>query len=270
MLNDVENFDDSFVYQGRIHSSPAPKPLSLKDLITGQPLERLTRLVGAFARAGLSGSVDPRDALWLGNELGGLREFLILKADHRWVNQILEALGRALGPHRRTWDPEALGLAVRLRRMQDENWPPVPGAWVELLTLVEAIENPRMEAEPTKLEPKDSSLAGKAKPVKLAASAIKIMAALRLHHRSSRAGELNLEPVGRNELARLAGVGNSSVDRFWEARGGSESYERLCLEGGWKLEGFLEKLDRPFPVQAFAFDERIHRGVRGETDEIDN
>jgi hypothetical protein len=163
MLDDIESFDDPFVYQDRIHSSPAPKPLPLKDLITGQPLERLTRLVGAFARAGLSGSVDPRDALWLGNELGGLREFLILKADHRWVNQILEALGRALGPHRRTWDPEALGLAVRLRRMQDENWPPVPGAWVELLTLVEAIENPRVEAGSVKPEPKDSSLAGKAK-----------------------------------------------------------------------------------------------------------
>ena len=267
--DDIETFTEPFVYHKPVHSSPIPKPLPLKDLIAGQPMERLTRLVGAFARSGLCGSVDPRDAMWLGNELGGLREFMILKADYRWVGQILEALGRALGPHRRTWDPEALALVVRLRRMRNENWPPAPSAWAELLTLVEMIENPRVEAEPTKLEPKDSSLAGK-KPVKLAASAVKIMAALRLHHRSGHAGELNLEPVGRNELARLAGVGNSSVDRFWEARGGSECYERLCLEGGWKLEGFLEKLDRPFPVQAFAFDERIHRGACDETGEIDD
>ena len=120
-----------------------PKPHEpLKDLITGQPLERLTRLVGAFARAGLSGSVDPRDAMWLGSELGGLREFFVLKSDHRWVNQIIEALSQVLGPHRHTWDPEALTLVVRLRRMQGENWPPSASTWNELLSLIEDIRNP--------------------------------------------------------------------------------------------------------------------------------
>jgi hypothetical protein len=269
MLDDVESFDDPFVYQGRIHLSPIKPAPPLKDIFTGQALGRLLDLIGCFARAGLKGKADYADMVWLGG-LGLLREFIVARAGVGWIEQVIEALERIPGSDIVIWAPGGIReLVTRLRGMRAENWPFVQNTWVELLAMIDGIRSPRVEGEPSKAESKDSSLAGK-KPVKLAASAIKIMAALRLHHRSSRAGELNLEPVGRNELARLAGVGNSSVDRFWEARGGSECYERLCLEGGWKLEGFLEKLDRPFPVQAFAFDERIHRGVRDETDEIDN
>jgi hypothetical protein len=102
--------------------------------------------------------------MWLGNKLGSLREFMILKASDRWTEEMIEALERIPGADIAIWAPGGIReLTARLRAMRDENWPPVPGVWAELLSLVEAIRTPRMEAEPVRAEPKESSLAGKTK-----------------------------------------------------------------------------------------------------------
>lgn len=57
------------------------------------------------------------------------------------------------------------------------------------------------------------------------------MAGLNKHHRYDHPEGLNLEPIGNNDLARLAGVDPSTASAFFTKEfGGYESYRRTCSD----------------------------------------
>jgi hypothetical protein len=59
----------------------------------------------------------------------------------------------------------------------------------------------------------------------------KLVAALTMHHRYADGGALNLDPIGNNELARLAGVDPSTASKFFTDQfEGLARYKRLCLK----------------------------------------
>jgi hypothetical protein len=63
---------------------------------------------------------------------------------------------------------------------------------------------------------------------------VKLIAALTKHHQYADSGCLNLEPIGNNELARLAGVAKRTASAFFnkEFRGHGR-YKALCSDAGW-------------------------------------
>jgi hypothetical protein len=59
---------------------------------------------------------------------------------------------------------------------------------------------------------------------------IKLITALLKHHDYDAGSCLNLEPVGNNELARLAGVSNSTASNFFKEKfGGHKKYRISCV-----------------------------------------
>jgi hypothetical protein len=65
---------------------------------------------------------------------------------------------------------------------------------------------------------------------------VKLVAALALHHKYADGGCLNLEPIGNNELARLAGVGSATALRFFEKWfKGYAKYRSICMRDVSKL-----------------------------------
>jgi hypothetical protein len=66
----------------------------------------------------------------------------------------------------------------------------------------------------------------------------KLIAALTQHHHYADDGCLNLEPVGVNELARLASVSQSTASTFFNAsfsggkKGGHAKYKAICRDAG--------------------------------------
>ncbi len=150
--DDIETFAEPVAFHGRVQSPPIKPIPPLEDIFTGQPLGRILDLLGCFARAGLApgGHAPVEDALWLGNSLGILREFMVLKSDHRWVDSMIEALERIPGQAQ-------ADIVSRLRAMRSERWPFARGTWVELLSLIDGIG----KAEPQAGEVKPVPLAGK-------------------------------------------------------------------------------------------------------------
>jgi hypothetical protein len=64
----------------------------------------------------------------------------------------------------------------------------------------------------------------------------KLIAALTKHHRYADGGCLNLEPIGNNELARLAGVGAATALRFFNKWfKGYAKYRSICMRDVSKL-----------------------------------
>ncbi len=64
----------------------------------------------------------------------------------------------------------------------------------------------------------------------------KLIAALTMHHKYADGGCLNLEPIGNNELARLAGVSESTASAFFNKEfnggtsGGYGKYRAVCSD----------------------------------------
>lgn len=60
-----------------------------------------------------------------------------------------------------------------------------------------------------------------------------LIGSLTKHHRYSEGSCLNLEPASNNQLARLAGVANSTTSEFFKRRfGGYAKYKILCRDAG--------------------------------------
>jgi len=58
---------------------------------------------------------------------------------------------------------------------------------------------------------------------------VKLIAALTKHHKYADGSSLNLEPVGNNELARLAKVSESTASAFFKKQfGGHTKYRTIC------------------------------------------
>lgn len=261
--DDIETFAEPVAFHGRVQTSPIKPIPPLKDIFVGQTLGRLLDLLGCFARAGLApGAHAPvEDALWLGNSLGILREFMVLKSDHRWVDSMIEALERIPGAAQ-------VNIISRLRTMRSERWPFARDTWVELLDLIEKIGKAETQTGEIKVQP----LAGKKrkKGPKLTGTEVKIIGALRVHHNLS-GEELNMDPITRNALAKLADVGDGTVTRFFEKRAnGAGNYKKLCSGGEASLRHFLENLDQSYPTHLL-FDELKHKGTYDPDvdDEID-
>jgi hypothetical protein len=71
----------------------------------------------------------------------------------------------------------------------------------------------------------------------------KLIAVLTKHHKYGDGGCLNWEPVGNNELARLAGVSRSTASEFFREQFGSYSKYRTFCRNETKLIGSLQQLN---------------------------
>jgi hypothetical protein len=80
----------------------------------------------------------------------------------------------------------------------------------------------------------------------------KLIAALTLHHQYAKDSCLNQEPIGVNELARLAEVSTSTSSAFFEKEFGEHSkYIAICLDPS-KLVASLKMLNAEYsPVHVF-------------------
>ncbi len=75
---------------------------------------------------------------------------------------------------------------------------------------------------------------------------IKLIAALTLHHQYGAGECLNQEPVGNNELARLAEVSESTASAFFHKQfGGHTKYRAMCAEAT-RLVAALKLLNQEF------------------------
>lgn len=248
--DDIETFAEPVTFHGQVQTLPIKPIPPLEDIFTGRTLGRILDLLGCFARAGLApgGHAPVEDALWLGNSLGILREFMVLKSDHRWVESMIEALERIPGA--------AQGdIVSRLRAMRAERWPFARGTWVELLGLIDGVD----KAETETGERKDPSLAGK-KPKKKSGPNPRVVAALWKYHELD-TSEPTLDPAGLRELGKMAGASHSVVDRFFKyLPGGHDAYGQVCRNGASRLRAYLEGLEGIYKA-TLPFDERKHKGV---------
>jgi hypothetical protein len=75
----------------------------------------------------------------------------------------------------------------------------------------------------------------------------KLVAALTKHHRYAEGGCLELEPIGVNALARLAGTSRATACRFFAQQfRGHKGYRTACRDPG-TLGAALRLLNRDFP-----------------------
>ncbi|MCC7085283.1 MAG: hypothetical protein IT427_09780 [Pirellulales bacterium] len=75
---------------------------------------------------------------------------------------------------------------------------------------------------------------------------VKLIAALTKHHRYADGGCLNLEPIGNNELARLAGVDQATASAFFKQQfGGHAKYWAICADAA-QLTAALKLLNGEF------------------------
>jgi hypothetical protein len=109
-----------------------------------------------------------------------------------------------------------------------------------------AVETPTANTKPRKA--KRSTQPGGAR--------LKLIAALTEHHEYAKGGCLNLDPIGHNELARLADVGQGSANRFFDDEfGGYENYRTLCADKE-RLIAALKLLNQEFTPQVFLYGAR--------------
>jgi hypothetical protein len=93
-------------------------------------------------------------------------------------------------------------------------------------------------AESTPRKPKRSTERGEGQK--------KLIAALTKHHQYAQGGSLNLEPIGNNELARLAGVAQRTASAFFRKKfQGHSKYKALCADAG-RLAAALKLLNGEF------------------------
>jgi hypothetical protein len=92
----------------------------------------------------------------------------------------------------------------------------------------------------------------------------KLIAALTKHHQYDDGGCLNLEPIGNNELAKLAGVSPSTASAFFNEKfHGHGKYQAVCRDAG-KLVDSLKALNGEFsPYELYG------RRPHGEDDRDD-
>lgn len=75
----------------------------------------------------------------------------------------------------------------------------------------------------------------------------KLISALTKHHKFANGGCLNLEPIGNNELARLADVDKSTASEFFTAKfQGHDKYKWLCRNDAAGLVAALKLLNGEF------------------------
>jgi hypothetical protein len=75
---------------------------------------------------------------------------------------------------------------------------------------------------------------------------VKLIAALTKHHKYADGGCLNPEPIGNNELARLAGVAKRTASAFFTKEfGGHAKYRTLCRDAT-RLVALLKRLNREY------------------------
>ncbi|MDZ4784428.1 MAG: hypothetical protein SGJ19_29640 [Planctomycetia bacterium] len=74
----------------------------------------------------------------------------------------------------------------------------------------------------------------------------KLIAALTKHHKYADGGSLNLEPIGNNELARLAGVDRATASAFFKQQfKGHGKYKAVCADAA-RLAAALKLLNGEF------------------------
>jgi hypothetical protein len=74
----------------------------------------------------------------------------------------------------------------------------------------------------------------------------KLIAALTKHHKYADGGCLNLSPIGNNELARLAGVSDSTASAFFAEKFGGHTKYRASCANATRLLAALKLLNQAF------------------------
>ena len=93
----------------------------------------------------------------------------------------------------------------------------------------------------------------------------KLIAALTKHHKYADDGCLNLDPIGNNELARLATVSDSTASSFFKKKfGGHTKYRTFYCRDAGRLVAAIKQLR-----QEYSPDNLFGRAPRGERDRDD-
>lgn len=100
--------------------------------------------------------------------------------------------------------------------------------------------------DPAKRTPKHPPAKKAKRSTEKGEARLKLISALTKHHQYADGGCLNLEPVGNNPLARLAGVADSSASDFFKKEfGGHRKYRAICGDSV-RLVVALKLLNREF------------------------
>lgn len=87
---------------------------------------------------------------------------------------------------------------------------------------------------------------------------LKIISALTAHHQYAKGSCLNLEPIGSNELARMADVSGSSASAFFKKKfEGLQEYKTICADAS-KLVIALKMLNDEFSPHVLLSPHRSH------------
>jgi hypothetical protein len=189
-------------------------------------VEQLAKALGmsthALVEAALTILVEPRDWLYLGRDWFEGSESPDYLRVHRAPDDLDDGarklLRQRLGD---TWWAVAQGL---------------PLGWGLIQYLASRTKTaPAVVTDPA---PKRSTERGEGR--------LKLIAALTKHHQYADGGCLNLEPIGNNELARLAGVDRATASAFFKQYfKGHSKYKALCRDAG-KLTDALKLLNGEF------------------------
>lgn len=96
----------------------------------------------------------------------------------------------------------------------------------------------------------------------------KLIAALTKHHKYADGSCLNLEPIGNNELARLAKVGKRTASAFFKKEfQGHVKYKAVCSDAGQLLVTALKLLNGEFAAHILYGNKPPEKAVREDDDE---
>lgn len=167
------------------------------------------------------------------------------------------------------------GRLVTMRRVQAETTtaPAVNiGNWKEgadaFAGAFETVVKTMFEAKAAAEAPSDTSSPTKAKrSTERGEGRAKLIAALTKHHQYADDGCLNLEPIGNNELARLAGVSESTASAFFNTQfDGHTRYRAVCGDAT-RLVLALKLLNQEFAPHHLYGSKPPDEGERADGDE---
>lgn len=169
------------------------------------------------------------------------------------------------------------GRLVTMRKVQADTLAPPTvniGNWKEgadiVTAAVEAVAKAVFEAKAkgTAKTTSDAATPTKAKrSTERGEGRVKLIAALTKHHKYADGGCLNLEPIGNNELARLARVSDSTASAFFQKQfKGHANYRRICGDAQ-NLVAALKLLNQEYAPHDLYGSNPPDEGERADEDE---
>lgn len=153
---------------------------------------------------------------------------------HSWAREQLQGAIPVLSGMLGTSSPQiddTLPIADLIRGVH--NWV-VENAWPKLAASKKSDKPPAPEAD------RSGSRTRAKKSTNRGDGQAKLVGALKLHHQYANKSCLNLEPIGNNELARLAEVDRSTASAFMKKHfGGHDKYRWICVNDSARLSAMI-------------------------------